>query len=52
MESNLRDFGTIISGNRQPNHEINPETRATIISAVTAGEIALLRCVLRSLLAL
>ncbi len=36
--SNLRAFGTIISGNRQSKQEINPETRAAIISAVTAGE--------------
>lgn len=38
MDSNLRAFGTVISGNRQPNQEINPETRAAIISAVVAGD--------------
>lgn len=37
MSANLRKFGTIISGNRQPNQEINPETRAAIIAAVIAG---------------
>jgi hypothetical protein len=38
MTFDLRTFGTIISGNRQSNQEINPETRAAIIAAVDLGE--------------
>lgn len=36
MSSNLRSFGTVISGNRQPNQEINPNTRADIIATILA----------------
>lgn len=38
MLSNQRRFGTIISGNRQRNQEINPVSRSAIISAVNAGQ--------------
>lgn len=37
MTTNLRNFGTVITGNRQPNQEIKPEVRAAIIAAVLAG---------------
>ncbi|KAH6872074.1 Homeodomain-like protein, partial [Thelonectria olida] len=38
MTSNLRTFGTIISGNRQSGQEIDPETRSAIFAAVDLGE--------------
>lgn len=38
MLSNQRRFGTVISGNRQRNQEINPVLRLAIISAVTGGQ--------------
>jgi len=38
MLSNQRRFGTVISGNRQRNQEINPVSRLAIISAVNAGQ--------------
>jgi transposase len=38
MAFNLRAFGTIISGNRQFNHELTSETRAAICAAVACGQ--------------
>lgn len=36
--SNLRVFGTEISGNRQKTQELSPETRAAICASVAAGQ--------------
>lgn len=35
--SNLRTFGTEISGNRQKNESLSPKTRAAIYASVAAG---------------
>lgn len=34
----LRQFGTVLSGNRQYNHEFTPEARAAIVAAFLAGK--------------